>query len=64
MELPEKDQPVLAAAIASKAHYLVTGDKKHFGQWYGKKILGLGIESPGAILEMLVSGTLHPTEKL
>lgn len=31
--LPGKDQPVLAAAIAAGADYLITGDKNHFGRW-------------------------------
>ena len=29
--LPQKDQPVLAAAVLARADFLVTGDRKHFG---------------------------------
>jgi hypothetical protein len=30
--LPEKNLPILRAAVASGATYLVTGDRRHFGQ--------------------------------
>jgi uncharacterized protein len=36
--LPPKDQPVLAAAIAAGADYLITGDKNHFGRWMRRPI--------------------------
>ena len=45
VDLPEKDQPILQAAIASKAHILVTGDKRHFGPLFGQTVLGVRIES-------------------
>lgn len=35
LHLPAKDAPVLAAAMSSKAHILVTGDVKHFGGLVG-----------------------------
>jgi predicted nucleic acid-binding protein len=44
--LPEKDRPVLMAALSCKADYLITGDVSHFGKYFGKKILGLRIYSP------------------
>jgi predicted nucleic acid-binding protein len=44
--LPEKDRPVLMAALSRKADYLITGDVSHFGKYFGKKILGLRIYSP------------------
>jgi hypothetical protein len=34
--LPVKDRPVLATAIAARADYLVTGDQRHFGTLYGR----------------------------
>ena len=46
LALPAKDRPVLAAAVQSKSDYLITGDKKHFSQWYGKTICGVRIEAP------------------
>lgn len=36
--LPEKDAPILAAAIASRVDMLVTGDKRHFGHLFGQHI--------------------------
>jgi hypothetical protein len=29
--LPEKDQPIFAAALRSEATHFLTGDRKHFG---------------------------------
>jgi predicted nucleic acid-binding protein len=43
--LPDKDKPVLGAAIAAKCAYLVTGDKKDFGHLYGKTIGGVTVVS-------------------
>jgi len=42
--LPQKDRHVLAAAVLARAHYLVTGDRTHFGAWYGSSILGVRVE--------------------
>jgi predicted nucleic acid-binding protein len=35
--LPDKDVPILAAAIAQEADLLVTGDRRDFGHLYGSK---------------------------
>jgi predicted nucleic acid-binding protein len=51
--LPAKDQHVFAAAVLSRAHYLVTGDRKHFGAWYGTTVLGLRVEPPGRFPEVM-----------
>ncbi|SRR5258707_4173196 len=48
--LPEKDAPILLAAIAAMATHLVTGDVRHFGAYFGKKISGILIVSPGDYL--------------
>jgi predicted nucleic acid-binding protein len=45
--LPEKDQHVLAAAVLARANFLVTGDRKHFGEWYGGSVCGVRVEPPG-----------------
>ncbi len=50
LTLPAKDRPVLAAATQAKADYLITGDKKHFSQWFGKTIGGVKIEPPAHLL--------------
>jgi predicted nucleic acid-binding protein len=52
-QLPEKDRPVLTDAIFAHADFLITGDKRHFGQWYGVSLLGIGIEPPSEIIDLL-----------
>jgi len=52
-DLPEKDQHVLAAAVLARADFLVTGDRNHFGEWYGSTIHGLRVEPPGRFPEVL-----------
>lgn len=44
-ELPAEDIPILAGAIGSKCTHLWTGDKKHFGKYFGKTIHGIKILS-------------------
>jgi uncharacterized protein len=51
--LPEKDRHVLAAAVLARAHYLVTGDFRHFGAWYGRKLAGVRVEPPGSFPRIL-----------
>ena len=46
IELPEKNRPVLLAAISIKANYLLTGDTIHFGKYFGQTINGVKICSP------------------
>jgi predicted nucleic acid-binding protein len=36
--LPDKDAPILAAAIAARADILMTGDRRHFGPLFGREI--------------------------
>ena len=45
LDIPDEDVPVLAGAIGSKCTHLWTGDKKHFGKYFGKKISGVKIVS-------------------
>jgi predicted nucleic acid-binding protein len=52
--LPEKDRPILSAALVSGATHLVTGDQTHFGAWYGKQVGGVTIIKPGAYLQSRV----------
>jgi predicted nucleic acid-binding protein len=53
--LPEKDRPVLAAAIHHRCQVLVTGDRKHFGALYGKAILGVTVMSPAMLAEAILA---------
>ena len=43
--LPDKDKPILGAAISAKCNYLLTGDKRDFGHLYDKEIEGVTIIS-------------------
>jgi predicted nucleic acid-binding protein len=52
-KLAEKDQPVLAAAIRLGCEALLTGDRTHFGAWYGKQLGGVKIYSPRLLAEAL-----------
>jgi hypothetical protein len=47
--LPQKDRPVLIAAIALRCDALVTGDRTHFGPGYGKTFGGVTIYSPAQL---------------
>lgn len=49
--LPEKDVPMMLAAIEARATHLLTGDLRHFGPYFGKKISGVLIVSPGDYLK-------------
>jgi uncharacterized protein len=53
--LPEKDQPVLAAAIRLHCDVLVTGDKTHFGIGYGKVSGGVTIHSPRSLAALILA---------
>ena len=48
--LPEKDVPILLAAIEANAKHLLTGDIRHFGSFFGKKVEGILVLPPGDYL--------------
>ncbi|MDZ4170102.1 MAG: PIN domain-containing protein [Coriobacteriia bacterium] len=48
--LPAKDRPVLLAAIAARADYLITGDLAHFGPLFGRSFDGVTVMLPGEYL--------------
>ena len=50
-QLPEKDRPILRAAVQSSATHLITGDITHFGRFFGTTVEGVRILSPGAYLK-------------
>ena len=54
LPLPEKDRPVLAAAIRHGCAALLTGDRSHFGSLYGKTLHGVAIHSPRSLAEALL----------
>ena len=52
VELPDKDRPILLVAIGVGATHLLTGDFRHFGPYYGKRLEGVLILSPGEYLAL------------
>ncbi len=50
ISLPEKDVPIVLAAIEARATHLLTGDVRHFGPYLGTKIEGIAIMLPGEYL--------------
>jgi hypothetical protein len=50
LKLPDKDRPVLLAAIVAGATHLLTGDFRHFGPCYGMRIEGVLVVPPGEYL--------------
>jgi predicted nucleic acid-binding protein len=49
-QLPEKDRPILRAALHARATHLVTGDVTHFGRFFGELLGELLVVSPGDYL--------------
>lgn len=56
ISLPEKDVPIMLAAIEARATHLLTGDVRHFGPYFGKKIEGVAIVLPGDYLRVRTRG--------
>jgi predicted nucleic acid-binding protein len=52
--LPEKDRPVLAAAMRLRCDALVTGDRTHFGPGYGRTFGGVTIHTPRSLAEQVL----------
>lgn len=50
VDLPEADATVLAAAIHAGCTHFLTGDKRHFGEWYGRTAGGVLSLTPGRYL--------------
>lgn len=54
--LPEKDAPIFLAAIEARATHLLTGDLRHFGPYFGKRIESILILTPGEYLRAVSGG--------
>lgn len=52
--LPDKDRPVLRAAIALQCDALVTGDRTDFGSGFGKSFGGVTIYSPAGLARVVL----------
>ena len=49
--LPAKDIPIFQAAATAEATHLLTGDRRHFGDYYGQRFEGVLILTPGSYLQ-------------
>ena len=49
-DLPAKDQPVFMAAASANAQFLLTGDRSHFGPFFGRTFMGVTIYTPAQYL--------------
>lgn len=50
ISLPEKDVPIILAAVEARATHLLTGDVRHFRAYFDKKIAGIMVTRPGEYL--------------
>jgi hypothetical protein len=50
VDIPEKDRPIILAAIEAGATHLLTGDKIHFGRYFGQAVGGVLVLRPGEYL--------------
>jgi uncharacterized protein len=53
IRLDPKDRPILLAAIHGKADYLLTGDAKHFGHLFKRRIEGVVVLRPAQYFELI-----------
>jgi len=51
VKLRGKDRPILASAIGASANYLITGDVRDFGAYFGKSLCGVLILPPAEYLK-------------
>jgi uncharacterized protein len=49
-DLPDKDLPILAGALAAGATHLITGDHRHFRRYYGRRLHGVQVMTPAQYL--------------
>jgi len=54
--LPEKDVPLLCAAIRGRCELFVTGDRRDFGALMGKTVEGVRVVSPLQLAKLLAEG--------
>ncbi|MFH1022494.1 MAG: PIN domain-containing protein [Planctomycetota bacterium] len=58
--LPLHDAPILAAACGARCTHLWTGDRRHFGRYYGKTIGGVCVVSGLQLADTLVAAGWRP----
>jgi predicted nucleic acid-binding protein len=52
-KLPDKDRPILIAAIEARATHLLSGDVEHFGPYFGCTVEGVLILPPADFLRLV-----------
>jgi uncharacterized protein len=50
IELREKDWPILGGAVRARATHLITGDRRDFGPFLGKRLFGVLVLAPADYL--------------
>lgn len=50
VSLPVKDAPILRVAMHAKVTHLLTGDRRHFGTYFGRTVGGVLILAPAMYL--------------
>lgn len=53
--LHDADRAVLCAAIRGRCQHLVTGDKRHFGVYFGRAVQGVTILNPAGLAKLLAT---------
>ena len=53
VDLPDKDRPILAAAVGVGATHLVTGDLTHFGRLFGRRSGNMVVLTPRMFLDLI-----------
>lgn len=54
-DLPDNDRAVLAAAVAARADILITGDRRHFGPLFERRVGGTLVLPPRQALDLVLS---------
>jgi predicted nucleic acid-binding protein len=62
-QIAEKDAPVLVSAIQSKADFLVTGDKQHFGKMKGIGEYRFQVATPSEFIDSILPEILKGLEE-
>jgi predicted nucleic acid-binding protein len=54
--IDDKDLPIVLDAVNSQATHLLTGDKRHFGALYGRRVGGVLVVPPSEYLASRLTG--------
>jgi hypothetical protein len=51
VSLPDKDVPILLAAMEARAPHLIPGNIRHFGSYFEQTIEGIVVDAPAVCLK-------------